>query len=398
MTAMCRSSFHGRVPHACRGFKNFGRIMKAMRSMNRVNAVIAGLIAMSMLHGCLRYVPPRSELEKSQKTAGSGDTAQPYASLAGEDEFLAYEQRQKERQNSFVNDRHGEYTGMTDSTYVLGPGDVINLQVYGFPDLSADYEIASDGSLSLPLVGDRIPAAGKRALDLRQELNSRFSRFIRNPRVQMAVKDYKASQVFVTGEVSKPGTYPLHATGQQLLEVIAEAGGRTDKAGSRVIVIPGSGGGRGSSPQIQLARGRGVEFNMDELVGNADDPPLTVPLHNGDTIIIPEAGNVEVYGEVERPGNYPLGSKTSALGAVASAGGFTYSAKVDEVEIIRDIGGGKKAEMTVNLEDIALRGAQDLRLRDGDIVRVPSDPNLFGRRQAVEVINSMFRGVGVSPR
>ncbi len=372
--------------------------MKAGLSMNRVVALLSALIAAAILNGCLRYVPPRSELEKSQKTTGPGDKAHPYASLAGQEEFLAHEQRQKDRQVSFVNDRLDDFTGVTDSTYVLGRGDVISLQVYGFPDLSGDYEIASDGTLSLPLVGNSIPAAGKSALDLRQELNSRFGRFIRNPRVHMSVKDYRASQVFVTGEVMKPGMYPLRATGQQLLEAIAEAGGRTDKAGSRIVVIPGAGSGKESGSRLQLARGKGVEFNMDELAGNADNSPLTVPLRHGDTIIIPEAGNVEVYGEVERPGNYPLGSKTSALGAVASAGGFTYSAKVDEVEIIRDIGGGKKAEMTVNLEDIALHGAQDLRLRDGDIVRVPSDPNLFGRRQAVEVINSMFRGVGLSAR
>ena len=86
---------------------------------------------------------------------------------------------------------------------------------------------------------------------------------------------------------------------------------------------------------------------------------------------------------------------TSTLSAIAAAGGFTYVANVNEVEVIRDIGQGKKASLTLDMEKIAFSGAQDEPLREGDVVIVPSAPGRFRARQVVETFRSIMRG-GVS--
>jgi protein involved in polysaccharide export with SLBB domain len=137
---------------------------------------------------------------------------------------------------------------------------------------------------------------------------------------------------------------------------------------------------------------------MEDLTGTLDRHPLLIPLAPGDTIIVPEAGTYEVDGEVVTPGSYKLTGRTSVIGAIAAAKGFTYSADVNNVEVIRDIGAGQKALVTLDLEEVGLRGARDIRLRNGDLVRVPSHSSRFFKRQIVETINGIFNGVGVNQR
>ena len=91
-------------------------------------------------------------------------------------------------------------------------------------------------------------------------------------------------------------------------------------------------------------------------------------------------------------------SSTSVIGAVAAAGGLTYSADVKKVEVLRDIGGGKKALASLDLEEVGLQGGKDIRLRAGDLVRVPSEPGRFFERQIVSTLNSLFNGVNVTKR
>jgi polysaccharide export outer membrane protein len=259
--------------------------------------------------------------------------------------------------------------------------------------------------VSLPLI-DEISVSGRTISEVRDDVTARIARFIRSPKVTLSMKNYLSNRVSVIGEVAKPGTYPLKRNGQLLTELLSEAGGRSDKASGRIILLPAPKRPSASEmalasvgvPQVPAAsavQSFGVEIDMDQLLGRVDHNPLLVPLLPGDTIVVPEMGNFEVDGEVIKPGSYKLASRTSAMGAVAAAGGFTYSADVHAVEVIRDVGGGKKAYVTVDLEEAGLRGGKDVRLRDGDIVRVPSQPGLFVRRQIVETLNGVFRGFGV---
>jgi polysaccharide export outer membrane protein len=229
--------------------------------------------------------------------------------------------------------------------------------------------------------------------------------------VDISLKGYEANRVSVIGAVAKPGVYPLKRSGQLLTDMLSEAGGKSQTTGNRIILLPDPShsvqSGKLAATKVSMKSGdndssidagSGVEIEMDDLIGGINRRPILVPLMPGDTIVVPEVGKFEVDGEVSKPGSYPLASRTSAIGAVAAAGGFTYSADANKVEVIRDIGDGKKALVTLDLEEVGLRAGKDVPLRDGDLVRIPSEPGRFFRRQIVESLNSLFNGVGVSAK
>jgi polysaccharide export outer membrane protein len=123
--------------------------------------------------------------------------------------------------------------------------------------------------------------------------------------------------------------------------------------------------------------------------------PVELPVRGGDMIIVAEAGKVTVDGEVNKSGVYELGRRMTVLGALAAAGGITYSAKIDEIEVVRDIGDAARARLLVDLEKISRGELEDVRLRDGDILIIPTDS---GRRLTSSTLEGFSRiinfGVG----
>jgi protein involved in polysaccharide export with SLBB domain len=111
-------------------------------------------------------------------------------------------------------------------------------------------------------------------------------------------------------------------------------------------------------------------------------------------IIIPEGGKIMVEGEVMRPGSIDLTRRMSMLSALAASGGITYGAKVSEVEVIREID-GRKVHLVLDLEKLASGEQEDVMLKNGDIVRIPSDS---GRRLTQDTFEGLTRiinfGVG----
>ena len=390
--------------------------MSNTSSEKRMKSSLQALILLFLLSqtSCLRYVPSRSELEEKNGKLP--------LNTAGPDEFHSYETELKRRLYKLQTDRAYWFQNQFDTSYRIGAGDVLKIEVFGFAELNTAVEVTPEGSIFLELIGE-VQASGQTLARLRADIARRLIKYIREPQVRLSVEEYLAHRVAVVGEVAKPGIYSLKRHGQLLTELLSEAGGRTEKAGWRIILIPGQeellpvaaralgpGGAVDSAraqfgplPEHVASQGTqnrqrsGVEVDLEDLTGTIDKAPLLLALKAGDTIIIPEAGTYEVDGEVEKPGSFKLASRTSAGSAVAAAGGFTYSADVNAVEIIRDVGSGKKALLTVDLEKVGVHGAPDIRLRDGDLVRIPSHPSRFRTRQAVEVLNRMFR-VGISRR
>jgi polysaccharide biosynthesis/export protein len=358
------------------------------------------ILSMLIFQGCIKYTPSREQIESERPHIT--DATSP---LGSEEDFNAYEQALTNRLQRLLSDRAPLLTvNQAGSGYALGPGDVLSVNVYGFGDLHSEAEISPQGTVSLPLIGDA-NLSGKDIQSAKLYLASRYAHYVKNPRVDVSVKNYHSNRISVIGEVQRPGMYPLRRNGQLLTELLSEAGGKNQLASNRIILLPAAKLGGYSQPQITpdptLAAqdtGIGVEIEMEALLGKIDQRPLLVPLVAGDTIVVPEAGNFEVDGEVGNPGSFKLASSTSVISAIAAAGGLTYSADVKKVEVIRDIGGGRKALATLDLEEVGMRGARDIRLRAGDLVRVPSEPGRFFRRQIVETLNTLFNGVSVSKR
>jgi polysaccharide export outer membrane protein len=355
--------------------------------------------------GCLRYTPSHRELESSeQKSQGTPNL------LNGIDAFNGYETTLSQRVAALIDERKNllANTG-SEGGYPLGAGDVLDVSVFGFNNLTANSAVASDGAVILPLVG-RVDVGGLPVEDAQSAIAKRYSRFIRTPQVLVSLKTFSTSRVSVMGEVNKPGTYPLTRRGLLLTEILSEAGGRSPAAGTRIILLPTPKirepiPARNSSPpklslvnSVAEENGSGIEIDLEDLIGTIDRRPLLIPLAPGDTIIVPEAGTYEVDGEVITPGSFKLTGRTSVIGAIAAAKGFTYSADVNNVELIRDVGAGRKALIALDLEEVGLRGGPDIRLRNGDLVRIPSHSGKFFKRQIVEAINGIFNGFGMNQR
>ena len=149
-----------------------------------------------------------------------------------------------------------------------------------------------------------------------------------------------------------------------------------------------------------------IQIDLEELFGGATDEPLHVPLLPGDAIVLPPSPFVQVYGEVIVRGSYQVAGgssndvrqsnvRPSLFSVVSAARGFTYSADIHNVEIYREVEFGKKVVLTVDFEDLVLRGTQDIRLRDGDIVWIPSQSGRFVQEHTINAVNSII-GAGSS--
>lgn len=357
--------------------------------------------------GCVSKgrTPPRSEIMAEAISKGT-----PLPSLDMErDAFFKPEEENKTRLLTLLKGRATENVD-SDGSYLIGPGDDIQVAVFDVPELNTTVKVLQDGTIGLPLVG-KVQAGGRSEFELITDLSKRLATFVRNPQISVTISHYGSQKVGVLGAVRKPGSYSLKKGQNSVLELIGTAGGLSDKAGNFLNFIPNDVMARSRSVDDVEARARlalegstssvsrekGVELYLDQVLGTNGGIPLDIPVLGGDMIIIPEAGKVMVEGEVEKTGPVELGQQMTLLGSLAAAGGITYAAKVDEVEIVRDIGNDQKAHLIVNLEELARGEGRDVRLRNGDIVRVPSDAGKRLTQDTFEGITKIFNvGVGGS--
>ncbi len=295
--------------------------------------------------------------------------------------FNAYQDDQINRLINLIKQRSGSGSG--DASYRIGPGDSIRISVFDVPELNLEMPVRQTGEIELPLVG-MVQVVGKSESELLAELTRKLSAFVRNPQVSLSVASYGSQKVAVVGAVSKPGSYPLRKSSNSILELLAEAGGVGDKAGSHILIVPGELSGLGDLNNAE-ARARlaltgtvnpntqsGIEIPIDKVLGTGGGIPVEIPMRPGDMVVVPEGGKVMIEGEIEKPGPYDVSRQMTLLGALASAGGITYSADIEEVELIRDVGESEPLRFIVDLKQIAYGAQTDIRVRSGDVIRVPT--------------------------
>jgi len=173
-----------------------------------------------------------------------------------------------------------------NAAYKIGPLDVLDISVFQAPDLSKTVEVASNGTIDLPLLGET-PAAGKSVYELQRELNSKFgAKYLQNPQVTVSVKQFNSSRVTVSGAVKNPGVFPYK--GETLLQYITMAGGLTPEANSMVVVLRQQGNG----PRLA------AKFNIaDILAGRADDQAMQA----GDLVVADSSAVKKGFNTVLNP-------------------------------------------------------------------------------------------------
>ncbi|MCB0333628.1 MAG: polysaccharide export protein, partial [Bdellovibrionales bacterium] len=320
--------------------------------------------------------------------------------------FFTDEDANRKRLLALIRSRTGR--SFQAPHYRIGPGDEIEINVFDVSELNQTVSVRQSGFLTLPLIG-AVRASGMSELELQNEIEERLKKYVRNPEVSLSMTKYASQKVGVMGAVKEPGSYPLKKGQNTLTELLSQAGGISQDAGSTIQFIPvelsGLAGANEAEIRAQLTLNEShrngsqgsnsINIALDDILGTSGAMPLEIPVRGGDMVLIPAAGKVLVEGEVEQRGAYTLSQRMSLLGALAAAGGITYSAKIDEVEVMRQNDTGEPRRLVVNLEDILSGMQRDVRLRNGDLVRVPSDSSRRLRQDTFESISSIINfGVG----
>ena len=173
--------------------------------------------------------------------------------------------------------------------YRIGPLDVLDISVFQAPELSKTVEVADNGTIDLPLLGET-PAAGKTAQELQRDLNSRLgAKYLQNPQSTVTVKEFNSNRVTVSGAVKSPGVFPYK--GETLLQYVTMAGGLAPESNSMVLVLRQINGKRSAA-----------KFNLADIQsGSASDPTM----QSGD-VIVADTSVVK-----EGPQQYPEGLAAS---------------------------------------------------------------------------------------
>lgn len=133
--------------------------------------------------------------------------------------------------------------------YSLGPGDKISIKVLGSDDITGNYTVGDNGTISIPLIGE-LKAAGLSRAELEQEIASKLAQgYIANPKVSVAILTYRP--FFVLGEVAKPGGYP-YVSGMRVLNAVALAGGYTYRANQSYVIVTRHGEDRKATPATSI--------------------------------------------------------------------------------------------------------------------------------------------------
>jgi polysaccharide export outer membrane protein len=249
-------------------------------------------------------------------------------------------------------------TARTSPSLLLGPGDELEVTVYGAPDLSGHTRINENGNISMPLIGYvRLAGLSTSEAETAIEAQLRQNNIINDPQVSIYAKDFTSSGISVAGEVSKPGVYSVLGP-HRLFDVLQLAGGITERASNTITISH-----RGEPESTTLT----ISKNPAEMGGN------NVELRPGDTVVIPKAGIVYVLGEVTRPGGYVLNSSggVTVLQVVAAAGGPTHLAAYGKTTLLHRTPTGLQ-EQKLDLKKL-LHGKQaDIPLKVEEIVYVPT--------------------------
>jgi polysaccharide export outer membrane protein len=238
--------------------------------------------------------------------------------------------------------------------YVVGAQDVLTITSYDQADLSGKFAIEADGTFTFPMIG-RVRAGGLTLRSLEGAIKKQLTDggYFRNPQITVSVETYKSQRVFVVGEVRLPGTYSLSGT-TNLVEALARAGSTLPSASGEAIIVHAGENAEGPTLPAQTDDRDIVRVNLRELERGAFSQ--NAELRDGDTIFVPRAESVYVFGQVKNPGAYALQQKnTTVLQALSLAGGVTNRGSTGRVRIVR-ITEGKKQEFKVKLGDMVQPG------------------------------------------
>jgi polysaccharide export outer membrane protein len=279
--------------------------------------------------------------------------------------------------------------GVLGADYVIGPEDVLTVEVLNVPELRQTIRVENDGTIPVRLLG-HVKAAGLTTSQLRTDLEKKWGEtYLEEPQVTVFIREFHAQPISVIGAVAKPGLYQL--TGPRtLIEVISMAGG----LGTRGVNQPGRFlylTRKGGFDDLQLTEGMEqtapdqLEIDLRQLV-QSRDPALNIKMKPFDIISVTKAGVIYVVGAVTKPGGYVMEDRerVTVLQALSMAGGTGPFAKKSGARIVRQGENGSRQEIPVDLGKVVKGTGEDVEMTANDILIVPDSKGKYWGQRGIE--------------
>ena len=361
--------------------------MKRFNSIAHMRQVAAAMAVSALVLGCARRAPVAPPTV-APTAGGLTITAAPQpADNTARLEQLAQQRRSQQSQGD----------------YVLGEGDLLAVQAYDLADINHKVRVEADGCINLPLL-NRVPVAGRTVAEVQTDLTKRLAAYMFNPHVSVQVDEYRSQQVAVEGAVQKPGLVSQTVRNATVRDVLSAAGGTMPTAGSRIYLIPAETRVYAEARSESNAA-TDVSFRTEALMVDTAESDLTVqraffsmPVRNGDVVVVPATGNFIADGWVAKPGTYPLRSGLTLRGALATAGGLSFPADKATIRIFQSGVNGQMSMRQVDYAAIEAMKAPDVIIHDGDVVQVASTPTKLVPYSFYKFITEIIRvGMRVTP-
>jgi polysaccharide biosynthesis/export protein len=291
----------------------------------------------------------------------------------------------------------GSGSGSVDSQgirrYLLGPGDVLDVRVFGQPDLSSVVEIDGDGNVSsLPFLEKPIRAQCRTEKDVQKDVATAYAKYIKNPQVSVQIRERKSRQpATIWGAVRAPMQVTMMRE-VRLHELITKAQGWTDRASGTIEIMhteapmcPLEGGVYQNAALSEKGNFGITIYKLTDLkLGKEEANPLIWP---GDMVRVTEGDPVYITGSVTAPRELVIRDKLTLKLAIAMAGGPSRMAKTNEVHILRQKEGGQE-ELKANYDAIRKGKEPDIELKPFDIIEV-GESGLFSGKG----MGDLFKGI-----
>ena len=291
--------------------------------------------------------------------------------------------------------------------YLLGPGDTLDVRVFGQSDLNAVVEVDTDGNISsLPFLEAPIFAKCRTEKDIQKEITKAYAKYIKNPQVSVRINERKSRPpATVFGAVRQPTRVQMQRK-IRLNELVVVSGGFTDRASGTIQILhtePLMCPQPGEEALALPIDGTKVPFEIVQIAdlrgGKVQANPVIRP---GDYILVTEAEPIYITGSVVAPQGVYLRDRLTLSRALAMVGGPRREARLNDVRIYRQKLGAQDQEM-IKVDYAAIKKNQkpDIFLQAFDIVEVPEagmfSPSRIGQTligAASGSLGSMFSSMG----
>lgn len=285
-------------------------------------------------------------------------------------------------------------------SYLLGPGDVLDIRVFGQPELStSNAQIDSDGNLSsLPFLETPISAKCRTDKEVQKDIAAAYAKFINNPQVSVRIAERNSRQpATVFGAVRQSARVEMKRR-VRLNELIAVSGGFTERASGTIQILHTEPLMCPEPGEEELAKpidGTQIPLQIVKISelrgGKAEANPVIRP---GDYVLVTEAEPVYITGAVAAPNGVYLRDQLTLTRALAMVGGTRKEAKLSEVLIYRQIPGTTKQDiLKVDVSAIKKNKQPDVVLQAYDVIDVPEASMFSAGRIGPTILSALTGGM-----